>query len=176
MRLPAIVRRSGHSSGTLTVGALFCTRKAEERSCTYEQETVVRRYRASAAKRHGEGNVVKNFAMHPLFDRPAPCEEDFRMATLRRFRSLIVHGNRATTTSRIWRVLSVAPRSHLCLPGPRPASLQRVFGGTGLGLWISKEILDRHNARLMVRSSQRTHSAGSVFRMSLPFDASVRKA
>ena len=44
------------------------------------------------------------------------------------------------------------------------------FGGTGLGLWISREILERHQGRLSVRSSQRPGSSGSVFALFLPFD------
>jgi PAS domain S-box-containing protein len=45
------------------------------------------------------------------------------------------------------------------------------FGGTGLGLWISREILDRHGGKLSVRSSQSAGRSGSVFALFLPFDA-----
>jgi len=47
------------------------------------------------------------------------------------------------------------------------------IGGTGLGLWISREILDRHNGTLSVRSSQRRGHCGSVFAIFLPFDAAM---
>jgi signal transduction histidine kinase len=40
--------------------------------------------------------------------------------------------------------------------------------GTGLGLWVSKGILDNHNGRIAVRS-KRGH--GTVFRVFLPLDA-----
>ncbi len=43
------------------------------------------------------------------------------------------------------------------------------IGGTGLGLWISSEIVARHQGRLSVRSSQRHGAAGTVFRLFLPF-------
>jgi PAS domain S-box-containing protein len=44
------------------------------------------------------------------------------------------------------------------------------IGGTGLGLWISREILDRHHGKLWVRSTQRPGRSGSVFAIFLPFE------
>ena len=43
------------------------------------------------------------------------------------------------------------------------------IGGTGLGLWVSSEIVARHHGRLRVRSRQ--HAAGNwtVFELYLPF-------
>ena len=46
--------------------------------------------------------------------------------------------------------------------------------GTGLGLWLSKEIMDRHRGTLRVRSSQRPEHRGTTFSLFLPFDAVVR--
>ena len=40
--------------------------------------------------------------------------------------------------------------------------------GTGLGLWISREIVDRHRGVLSVRSSPTAGSSGTVFRLFLP--------
>ena len=46
--------------------------------------------------------------------------------------------------------------------------------GTGLGLWLSKEMIDRHRGVLRVRSSQSPKHRGSVFSIFLPFDAVLR--
>jgi len=47
-------------------------------------------------------------------------------------------------------------------------------GGTGLGLWVSKEIVDRHQGILRVRSSQRPSHSGTVFTLFLPFQPASR--
>jgi PAS domain S-box-containing protein len=68
-------------------------------------------------------------------------------------------------------------------PGMTAPTAARIFeafyttkgdAGTGLGLWISKEIVDRHHGRLMVRSSQRPGRSGSVFTLFLPHQATTR--
>ncbi|RRA49947.1 nitrogen regulation protein NR(II) [Acidipila sp. EB88] len=43
------------------------------------------------------------------------------------------------------------------------------IGGTGLGLWISSDIVERHHGKLKVRSSQRQGASGTVFQMFLPY-------
>ncbi len=48
------------------------------------------------------------------------------------------------------------------------------LSGTGLGLWLSKEIIDRHNGTLRLRSSQSPASHGTVFCLFLPFNATQR--
>ncbi|WP_263379253.1 ATP-binding protein [Granulicella paludicola] len=64
--------------------------------------------------------------------------------------------------------------------GISPQVLKRLFeaffstkgiNGTGLGLWLSKEIIDRHNGTIHVRSSQNPTAHGTVFTLFLPFDA-----
>jgi len=42
------------------------------------------------------------------------------------------------------------------------------IAGTGLGLWVSQEIADRHNGKLSVRSSEREGRSGTVFTLFLP--------
>jgi PAS domain S-box-containing protein len=44
------------------------------------------------------------------------------------------------------------------------------ISGTGLGLWISKDIVDRHHGELRVRSSRQHPGCGTVFVLFLPID------
>ena len=44
------------------------------------------------------------------------------------------------------------------------------INGTGLGLWISTGIMDRHQGYLRMRSSQREGHRGTVFTLFLPFE------
>lgn len=48
------------------------------------------------------------------------------------------------------------------------------IGGTGLGLWISREIVERHRGSLRVRSRQSPHLSGTVFTLFLPIDEQPR--
>jgi signal transduction histidine kinase len=42
--------------------------------------------------------------------------------------------------------------------------------GNGLGLWISQEIIARHQGSLTVRSRQQSKNSGTVFTLFLPFE------
>jgi PAS domain S-box-containing protein len=55
-----------------------------------------------------------------------------------------------------------------------PFFTTKEIGGTGLGLWVSHEIVQRHGGTLSVKSSQRTGRSGTVFTLFLPFEAVVR--
>ena len=55
-----------------------------------------------------------------------------------------------------------------------PFFTTKEIGGTGLGLWVSHEIVERHGGTLAVRSSQRKGRSGTVFTLFLPFEAVVR--
>ena len=94
---------------------------------------------------------------------------------------LLVRSREGTNwkTGRAGLVLTVADTG----PGMPPLTLKKIFeafyttkgiGGTGLGLWVSKEIVDRHHGTLHVRSSQDEGHSGTVFTLFLPFDAVSR--
>jgi len=93
---------------------------------------------------------------------------------------LLIRSRNATdwTTGRKGLVLTVADTG--C--GMDSATLEQIFepffttkgiGGTGLGLWVSQEVVARHHGALRVHSSQREASSGTVFALFLPFDVAV---
>jgi PAS domain S-box-containing protein len=66
--------------------------------------------------------------------------------------------------------------------GMPPKVLARVFeafyttkgiGGSGLGLWISRDIVHRHGGTLRLRSSQHPNHRGTVATLFLPFEAPI---
>ncbi|HEX5236598.1 MAG TPA: PAS domain S-box protein [Silvibacterium sp.] len=48
------------------------------------------------------------------------------------------------------------------------------FSGTGLGLWVSQEIIRRHDGKLRIRSSQRPSKTGTVITIFLPYTPAPR--
>jgi signal transduction histidine kinase len=54
-----------------------------------------------------------------------------------------------------------------------PFFTTKELNGTGLGLWISAEIVERHGGRLTVRSSQHARYHGTVFSLFLPSAGAV---
>ncbi len=67
--------------------------------------------------------------------------------------------------------------------GMSPQSLSKAFeafyttkgiGGTGLGLWVSKEIVDRHHGCIWLKSSQMEAQRGTVIQLFLPYEAASR--
>jgi PAS domain S-box-containing protein len=49
------------------------------------------------------------------------------------------------------------------------------IGGTGLGLWVTQEIAERHQGWLRVRSAEARGRSGAVFDLVLPFDGVARQ-
>ena len=83
------------------------------------------------------------------------------------------------TTGRPGLVITVADTGS----GMHASAASRIFepfyttkgaSGTGLGLWVSDEIVHRHQGTLHFRSSQREGRSGTVFALFLPFDAASR--
>jgi signal transduction histidine kinase len=69
----------------------------------------------------------------------------------------------------------VADNGHGIAPENRSRLFQPFFTtkasvGTGLGLWVSKGIIDKHNGRVHVRTSTRQHHSGTVFSIELPVE------
>ncbi len=69
--------------------------------------------------------------------------------------------------------ITIADNGH----GMSDETMKRIFepffttkdlNGTGLGLWISQEIVERHNGQLTARSSQHPEHHGTVFSLFLP--------
>jgi PAS domain S-box-containing protein len=52
----------------------------------------------------------------------------------------------------------------------KPFFTTKGAAGTGLGLWISSEIVARHHGRLQARSRQTPGASGTVFSLFLPFE------
>ena len=70
--------------------------------------------------------------------------------------------------------ITIADTGH----GMSPETQRRLFepfyttkglSGTGLGLWISSEIVERHQGRLTVRSTEHPKHHGTVFSLFLPY-------
>jgi PAS domain S-box-containing protein len=49
-------------------------------------------------------------------------------------------------------------------------------GGTGLGLWVSNEIVKRHHGSMRVRSAHKRSRNGTVFTVFLPYEAAIRQS
>ena len=63
--------------------------------------------------------------------------------------------------------MSVATQTHLF----EAFFTTKGIGGTGLGLWISAEIMERHQGRITIRSSQDEAHRGTVAMVFLPYSA-----
>jgi two-component system NtrC family sensor kinase len=44
------------------------------------------------------------------------------------------------------------------------------IGGSGLGLWISADIMHRHHGKIIIRSSQKTSNSGTVVVLFIPYE------
>ena len=91
----------------------------------------------------------------------------------------IVHRTPADPTGRPGLAITIADTGY----GMTPATIRRIFepffttkgiGGTGLGLWVSQEIIERHHGALLVRSSTRPGRSGTTFILFLPFEPALR--
>ena len=67
--------------------------------------------------------------------------------------------------------------------GIAPANLKRIYEaffttkgitGTGLGLWITRDLIEKHSGLISLRTSTRPGHTGTVFSVFLPFEADKR--
>jgi PAS domain S-box-containing protein len=77
--------------------------------------------------------------------------------------------------------ITVADTGHGMLPETRARIFEPFFttkdiNGTGLGLWISAEIVERHRGRLSVRSNQDERLHGTVFSLFIPASTTPAKS
>ncbi len=106
------------------------------------------------------GNAID--AMHPLGGR------------------LLVRSRRAVSeTGRRGLVITIADTGHGMSAQSRSKAFEAFYttkdiGGTGLGLWVSKEILDRHHGCIWLKSSQDEAHRGTVIQLFLPYEAANR--
>jgi signal transduction histidine kinase len=68
--------------------------------------------------------------------------------------------------------MAIADNGH-GIPTALRASLFKPYAtgkskGTGIGLWLSKQIMDRHSGTIRFRSSQRLSKSGTVFLLAIP--------
>lgn len=56
----------------------------------------------------------------------------------------------------------------------RPFFTTKGANGTGLGLWISSGIVDRHSGRLKVKSRRSAKGSGTVFQLFLPYNGQLK--
>ncbi len=89
---------------------------------------------------------------------------------------LLLRSREATDwrTGRRGLILTIADNGTGISPETRARVFEAFFttkgiNGTGLGLWIGNEIVDRHQGRLLLRSSQDPTHRGTVFTLFLPF-------
>jgi signal transduction histidine kinase len=86
-----------------------------------------------------------------------------------------------------FRVKILRDRAHIVIAdngtGIDPSMHKRLFDpystnkkeGTGIGLWVSKRIIDKHRGTIRFRTSQRSGRAGTAFRISLPLARTKRQ-
>ncbi|WP_263371182.1 sensor histidine kinase [Granulicella cerasi] len=93
--------------------------------------------------------------------------------------TLCLRSRELTRDDRRWLQIMIADSGS----GISEQHLRRIFepffttkgdSGTGLGLWVSQDIMLRHGGKLLVRTSRDPRHHGTAFILSLPYDAVTR--
>ena len=133
---------------------------------------VEKRFRGDAPVRCFEGEirqVISNLIANALdaMHQPEPCLM---------LRSQLGRDHRSGRAGLILTVADTGPGMAANVAGQAFDAFFTTKGmlGTGLGLWICREIVQRHNGRILLRTSQRPGHSGTTFNVFLPFDATLR--
>lgn len=128
--------------------------------------TVSKEFPKGAAVRGREGEILQVLS-NPLLNALQALPEKGARFRLR----IRVGGKRVH--------LAIADNGHGIPTALRPNLFQPFAtgksGGTGLGLWLSKQIIDRHSGTIRCRSSQWAGGSGTVFLLTLPMGQNVEQ-
>jgi signal transduction histidine kinase len=100
--------------------------------------------------------VISNFILNALDALPANnAQLRCRVKAFREQAHIVIADNGS----------GIHPSMHKRLFDPYITSKKE---GTGIGLWVSKRIIDKHRGTIRFRTSQKSGRAGTAFRISLP--------
>lgn len=136
----------------------------------------------SALRMHAHRLSANSVVVRKYFPQPVVTNV-FAGEMLQVFSNLILNALDALphTDAVIWmRVRMLGERGHIMIAdngcGIHPSMYKTLFepyvtnksSGTGIGLWLSKRIIDKHRGTIRFRSSQAPGRNGTIFRLSLP--------
>ena len=136
----------------------------------------------SALRIHAHRFSANSVVVRRHFPQPVVTKV-FAGEILQVFSNLILNALDALpeTNAVLWmRVRMLGQRGHIIVAdngrGIHPSMHNTLFepyvttksSGTGIGLWLSKRIIDKHRGTIRFRSSQAPGRSGTIFRLSLP--------
>jgi len=138
----------------------------------------------SALKIHADKIGRHHVSVEPLFCASAKALI-YEAEILQVISNLLLNALEALSASQdsrrlLIRVTESGPAAHITIadsgPGIPEHFKHNLFeayrtskpAGTGLGLWISKRIIDRHRGSIRLKSSRTIGSSGTTFRVSIP--------
>jgi signal transduction histidine kinase len=137
---------------------------------------------------HSHHLSVRSVAVQTEFGQPviAPVFEGEILQVISNFILNALDALPAKNAQLRCRVKASRERAHIVIAdngsGIHPSMHKRLFDpysttkkeGTGIGLWVSKHIIDKHRGTIRFRTSQQSGRAGTAFRISLPLARTER--